>query len=165
MLGLAVLSLTGLSIGYGQAITFVAALLYALHIVGLGAWSDARQATGMAIVQLLVIAAVCFVATAYDGVVLPSTRADWASVLYMALFAGALAMLAQTWAQAAPASRAGGDHHEHGAGVRGDLRGAARRRVGHRPDARRRADGARGDAGRRAAPRRRIEAEVQHIAV
>ncbi|HWJ09934.1 MAG TPA: DMT family transporter, partial [Nocardioides sp.] len=37
--GLGVLTLDGLSIGYGEAITLVAALLYAAHIVGLGAWS------------------------------------------------------------------------------------------------------------------------------
>lgn len=98
--GLAVLSLDGFSVGYGEAITFVSALLYALHIVGLGAWSDARQALGMAILQIGVIAVVCTLATAPDGIVLPSTRADWASVVYMALVAGALAMLAQTWAQA-----------------------------------------------------------------
>ena len=44
--GLAVLTLDGLSIGYGEAITFLAALLYALHIVGLGAWSNAGDALG-----------------------------------------------------------------------------------------------------------------------
>ncbi len=98
--GLAVLSLSGLSVGSGQAITFVAALLYALHIVGLGAWSDAREVLGMAVVQLVMIALVAFVATAPDGIVLPSTTGDWLSVVYMALFAGALAMVAQTWAQA-----------------------------------------------------------------
>ena len=98
--GLAVLSLSGLSVGFGQAITFVAALLYALHIVGLGAWSDARQAIGMAIVQLVMITLIAFVATAPDGIVLPTTTGDWVSVIYMALFAGALAMVAQTWAQA-----------------------------------------------------------------
>jgi drug/metabolite transporter (DMT)-like permease len=94
-----VLSLSGLSVGYGQAITFVAALLYALHIVGLGAWSTAGETLGIAIVQLVMIALVSFVATVPDGIVLPATAADWLSVLYMALFAGALAMLAQTWAQ------------------------------------------------------------------
>ena len=41
--GLAVLTLDGLSIGYGEALTFVAAMLYALHIVGLSAWSNARR--------------------------------------------------------------------------------------------------------------------------
>ncbi len=100
MVGLGVLSLTGLSVGYGEAITFVSALLYALHIVGLGAWSDARQAMGMTIVQLVVITVVCLVATAPDGLVLPSTSGDWLSVVYMAVFAGALALAGQTWAQA-----------------------------------------------------------------
>jgi drug/metabolite transporter (DMT)-like permease len=97
--GLAVLTLQGLSVGYGEAITLVAAGLYALHIVGLGAWSDPRQALGMSIVQIGVITLVCWVATVPDGVVLPQTGADWASVVYMALVAGAAAMLAQTWAQ------------------------------------------------------------------
>jgi drug/metabolite transporter (DMT)-like permease len=100
MLGLGVLTLSGFSIGYGEAITLLAALLYALHIVGLGAWSNAREAMGMTIIQLLVITVVCFVATIPDGVVLPSTAQDWFAVLYMAVFAGALALAGQTWAQA-----------------------------------------------------------------
>jgi drug/metabolite transporter (DMT)-like permease len=97
--GLAVLSLQGFSVGYGEALTFVAAVLYALHIVSLGAWSTARDALGMSVVQLLVIAVICLVATAPDGVVLPATGRDWASVVYMAMVAGALGLFAQTWAQ------------------------------------------------------------------
>lgn len=99
-LGLGILTLDGLSLGYGEAITLVAALLYGLHIVALGAWSTTSDALGMSIVQVLVIAAVCLVATAPDGIVLPSRTSDWLSVLYMALVAGALALVAQTWAQA-----------------------------------------------------------------
>ena len=98
--GLGVLTLGGFSIGYGAAITLVAAVLYALHIVGLGAWSTPADAVGMSILQIIVIAAICFVATVPDGIVMPTTGRDWLSVLYMALFAGALAMLGQTWAQA-----------------------------------------------------------------
>ena len=97
--GLAVLTLDGLSVGYGEALTFVAAMLYALHIVGLGAWSDPGQAMGLAIVQLLVIAAVCLVCTAPDGIVLPDRASDWAALLYMALLPGALGIAGQTWAQ------------------------------------------------------------------
>jgi drug/metabolite transporter (DMT)-like permease len=97
--GLAVLTLNGLSVGYGEALTFVASVLYALHIVALGAWSTARDALGLSVVQLLVIAVVCLVATAPDGLVLPDTAADWWAVIYMALVAGALAIAAQTWAQ------------------------------------------------------------------
>jgi drug/metabolite transporter (DMT)-like permease len=98
--GLGVLTLDGFSVGYGEAITLVASLIYALHIVGLGAWSNPAEALGMSVVQLLVIAVVCLVATAPDGVVLPATGQDWASVVYMALVAGALGLVAQTWAQA-----------------------------------------------------------------
>jgi drug/metabolite transporter (DMT)-like permease len=100
MAGLGVLTLSGFSIGYGEALIFVAAMIYALHIVGLGAWSDARQTLGMAIVQLLVITVICTVCTAPNGIVLPDRTGDWVSVLYMAVFAGAGAMIGQTWAQA-----------------------------------------------------------------
>ena len=98
--GLAVLSLRGLSVGYGEALTLVAAMLYALHIVGLGAWSRAEDTIGLTIVQLAVITVVCLLATAPDGVVLPDRAGDWASVVYMAVFAAALALALQTWAQA-----------------------------------------------------------------
>ncbi|MBJ7356208.1 DMT family transporter [Nocardioides sp.] len=98
--GLGVLTLDGFSVGYGEAITLVASLIYALHIVGLGAWSTPGEALGMSVLQLLVIAAVCLLATAPDGVVLPESGRDWLAVVYMALVAGALALLAQTWAQA-----------------------------------------------------------------
>jgi drug/metabolite transporter (DMT)-like permease len=100
MAGLGVLTLSGLSIGYGEALIFVAAMIYALHIVGLGAWSDPQQALGMSIVQLIVITVICFVCTAPDGIVLPDRVGDWVSIVYMAVFAGAGAMIGQTWAQA-----------------------------------------------------------------
>jgi drug/metabolite transporter (DMT)-like permease len=98
--GLAVLTLSGLSVGYGEALTLVAAMVYALHIVGLGAWSTPTDALGMSIVQILVIAVICTVAAAPGGIVVPDRTGDWVSLVYMALVAGALAMLGQTWAQA-----------------------------------------------------------------
>ena len=53
----------------------------------------------MSIVQLVVIAVICLVAPVHDGIGLPPTPRDWLSLLYMAAFAGALALVAQTWAQ------------------------------------------------------------------
>ncbi|MCF6377304.1 DMT family transporter [Nocardioides KLBMP 9356] len=99
-IGLGVLALRGFSVGYGELITLASAVLYALHIVGLGAWSTARDAVGMTILQVVVIALVCTTATAYDGIVLPSRTADWLSLLYMAVVVGAAGLLGQTWAQA-----------------------------------------------------------------
>src|SRR3712207_7612003 len=55
---------------------------------------------GMTTVQLLVITGVSTLLTAPDGLVLPGSTADWASLLYMAVFAAALALAGQTWAQA-----------------------------------------------------------------
>ena len=98
--GLAVLTLDGFSVGYGEALTFVAAMLYALHIVGLGAWSNARDALGMSILQVVMVAVICLVASAPHGIVLPDNAEDWLAVVYMAVFPAALALLGQTWAQA-----------------------------------------------------------------
>jgi drug/metabolite transporter (DMT)-like permease len=105
--GLAVLSLRGLAVGYGEALTLASAALYALHILGLGRFSRAHTATGLATVQAFVIAIVCFVAAVPDGVTLPADGGQWTSLLYMALVAGAGALWAQTWAQShLPATRA-----------------------------------------------------------
>jgi drug/metabolite transporter (DMT)-like permease len=104
--GLGVLALNGVSIGYGELITLASAVLYALHIVGLSAWSTAQDAVGMTILQVMVIAVLCGLATAPDGIVLPDRTSDWVSVLYMAVIVGALGLLGQTWAQAhLPATR------------------------------------------------------------
>ncbi|MGN6129501.1 MAG: DMT family transporter [Nocardioidaceae bacterium] len=165
MAGLGVLTLSGLSLGFGEAITLVSAVLYALHIVGLGAWSTPGEAWGMTVVQLVVITVVCFVTTVPNGVVLPSSAGDWASVVYMAVVPGALALAGQTWAQAhlAPTRSAsimtmepvfaaffailvGGEAMTVRVGVGGAMVLAAMLLV-------------------ELLPRRKIEAEVQHIAV
>jgi len=105
--GLGVLSLRGLSVGFGEGLTLAAAALYALHIIGLGRWSTARSATGLATVQAFVITAVTLVGALPGGITLPSTGGQWSSLLYMALVAGAVALWAQTWAQShLPAARA-----------------------------------------------------------
>src|ERR671910_1548803 len=59
--GLTVLSLRGLSIGYGELLTCCAALIYAGHIVALGRLSEPGAAVSLSVVQLLVITAVCTV--------------------------------------------------------------------------------------------------------
>ena len=70
--GLAVLSLRGFSIGFGETITLAAAALYALHIIGLGKFSTAGSATGLATVQAAVITVVALVGALPGGVTLPS---------------------------------------------------------------------------------------------
>ena len=100
--GLAILGLNGLSIGFGEAITLASAVIYAVHIVGLSAWADAKAAVGMATVQLTVTAlvSVLWALVIEGGVSLPSTGFDWAAIGYMAVVSGAVAMIVQSWAQA-----------------------------------------------------------------
>jgi len=105
--GLATLSLSGLDagfggstgFGFGEGVTLLAAAIYALHIIGLGRYSSPKTAAALSAVQMITIAAVSLVAAAPGGIALPTGRGQWASVLYMALIAGAVAIWAQTWAQ------------------------------------------------------------------
>ena len=97
--GLATLSLRGIGVGFGETVTLLAAVIYALHIIGLGRYSSPATAAGLSTLQMVVIAAVSLVAAAPGGVELPTGGHAWASVLYMALIAGAVALWAQTWAQ------------------------------------------------------------------
>jgi len=107
--GLVTLSLNGFGFGFGfgESVTLFAAVLYALHIIGLGRYSSAASAAGLSAVQLIVIAVVSLMAASPGGIELPNSAGAWASVLYMALMAGAVAIWAQTWAQShLPATRA-----------------------------------------------------------
>jgi drug/metabolite transporter (DMT)-like permease len=99
-IGLGVLSLRGLSMGTGELLTLASAGLYGLHIVGLGAWSTPSNAFGLSSLQMVVIVLVCAIGAIPGGFTLPSGVSDWTSVIYMALVAGALALIVQTWAQA-----------------------------------------------------------------
>jgi drug/metabolite transporter (DMT)-like permease len=106
--GLGVLALNGFAVDMGVMLTLASAALYALHIVGLGHWSKRGDAFGMSAIQMVGIAIVCVAVTLpHHGPALPPDGKAWVAVLYMALIAGALAMLVQTWAQAhMPATRA-----------------------------------------------------------
>lgn len=99
ILGLGVLALQGVSLGLGEWLTLGSALLYALHILALGAWSRSRDALGLSVVQLVVVAVVCVVAAAPGGYAAPPTLGGWLLLLYLAVMSGGVAMLVQTWAQ------------------------------------------------------------------
>lgn len=98
--GLGVLSLQGFSLGLGELLTLASAGLYALHIVGLGAWSAPSNAFGLSTLQMVVIVVVCGLGALPGGFSVPGSGGDWLRVLYMAIVAGAIALIVQTWAQA-----------------------------------------------------------------
>lgn len=98
--GLALISLRGLSVGSGEAITLLCAVAFALHIVGLGEWSSSYNAAGLAVVQLTTVAAISMVIAAPASLAPPPDYGVWGAVLLTALAATALAFFVQTWAQA-----------------------------------------------------------------
>lgn len=98
--GLGFLALNGFSVSSGVLLILCSAILYAVHIVGLGQWSRSDNALGLSVVQLLVIGFVCLAVTLPFGISGPHTVSGWSSLIYMALVPGAMALLAQTWAQA-----------------------------------------------------------------
>ena len=99
-IGLGVMSLNGFSVGFGEALTLLSALLYALHIVGLGHWSRGENALGLAVVQLIVTALVNLVAATPGGITLVSSQDNVLVVIYLATASGAIALIVQSWAQA-----------------------------------------------------------------
>ena len=98
--GLALLSLHGFSVGRGEAITLLCAIAFALHVVGLGAWATARDAYGLAVVQLAVVAVVSLVAAAPDSLAPPPDAGAWGAIALTALAATAIGFFVQTWTQA-----------------------------------------------------------------
>ena len=103
--GLALLSLRGFSIGTGELLTLGCAVAFALHIVGLGEWSAAHDAYGLAVVQLAVVALGCL---AFALPLQPPPDAGvWGALALTAVLATAVAFVVQTWAQAhVPPTRA-----------------------------------------------------------
>ncbi len=98
--GLALISLNGFVLGFGELLTLGCAALFAGQIVGLGHWSTASDAYGLTVLQLGVVALMCLVASPLQGgLVVPPNAGVWAAILFLALAATALAFLAQTWAQ------------------------------------------------------------------
>ena len=98
--GLALLSLHGLSVGRGEAITLLCAVSFALHIVGLGEWATPGNAYGLAVLQTGTVGVVSAVISAPDTLSPPPDAGVWGAILLTALAATAFAFFVQTWAQA-----------------------------------------------------------------
>jgi drug/metabolite transporter (DMT)-like permease len=100
-LGLALLSLHGWSIGFGELLVLGSAFGFGAHIIALGKWSNGRDAYAMTVVQLAVCAILSGVASAFEGgYELPPDGGVWATVVFTAVVCTAVAFVIQTWSQA-----------------------------------------------------------------
>ena len=97
--GLGFLSLYGWSIGIGELLTLLCAVLFAAHIVALGQWSPKHNIYGLAFLQILTVGTVSMLAAIPDGLTLPPNAGVWGAVLLTAILASALAYIIQTWVQ------------------------------------------------------------------
>jgi len=98
--GLALLSLHGFSLGWGELLTLACALAFALHIVGLGEWSTPTDAVGLAVVQLSTVMVLCAACSGRGLLRPPPDAGVWVALALTAVAATAVAFLVQTWAQA-----------------------------------------------------------------
>jgi drug/metabolite transporter (DMT)-like permease len=100
LIGLGLISITGVSIEVGQLWGILCAVLFALHIVGLGRFSPGLDSYALTFVQLCAVAVVCWIGALPDGYQGPPTSDVWVAVLFTAVFATVFGFFVQTWAQA-----------------------------------------------------------------
>jgi drug/metabolite transporter (DMT)-like permease len=98
--GLALLSLHGWSVGYGEALVLVSAIAFGAHIVALGKWSNGLDSYAMTVAQLTGCALLTGVFAFIEGYEPPAGRSGWPVVFFTAIFATAIAFMVQTWSQA-----------------------------------------------------------------
>jgi drug/metabolite transporter (DMT)-like permease len=102
-IGLGVITLGGLGFDVGTISLLACAILFALHIVGLGRWSPGRDTYALTVVQLATVAVICWIGALFNpsdpGFQAPPDADVWNAVLFTAIFATAIAFFVQTWAQ------------------------------------------------------------------
>lgn len=98
-IGMAILSLKGFSIGLGEFLVLISAVLFAAHIIGLSYWSPNRDAYALTLVQMATVGLLALLCSFKGGFHAPHDRGVWVAVLYSAVAASAFAFIIQTWAQ------------------------------------------------------------------
>jgi drug/metabolite transporter (DMT)-like permease len=98
-IGLGLITLNGLGFDADTISLLACAVLFALHIVGLGRWSPGRDTYALTVVQLATVAVVCWIGALVDGYQGPPDADVWNAIGFCAVFATAIAFFVQTWAQ------------------------------------------------------------------
>ena len=98
-IGLFLISYNGVSIGRGETLVLISAILYGAHFVALGEWSDGGNTYALTLIQITTLAVMASLFTFKNGFQLPPDSSVWLAVLFTAFFATFLAFLVQTKAQ------------------------------------------------------------------
>jgi len=97
--GLAMLSFKGLSIGVGESLVLVSAILFAGHIIALSEWSNGMDTYALTLIQMAMVSAISFLGGFKQGIEAPHDSGVWQAIVYTAVLASAFAFLVQTWTQ------------------------------------------------------------------
>jgi len=107
-IGLYLISFTGISIGFGEALVLISAILFAGQIVALGEWSDGKNTYALTLIQILVSSVIFLTLSLIEGYQLPPDGGVWSAVLFTAFFATFIGFLIQTKAQSVMSATAAG---------------------------------------------------------
>ena len=98
IVGLALLSLNGWSVGIGELLTLGCAVFFAVHIVGLSEWSSHYEPYTFSLLQIGAVAVISLIAAMPGGIAVPPNLGVWRAVAITGVLATAVAFFVQTWA-------------------------------------------------------------------
>jgi len=98
-LGLYLIAYDGISIGLGEILVLISAVLWGGHIVILSEWSDGKNNYALTLIQILISAFILIVLSLSNGYQVPPDFSVWNTILLTAIFATVLAFFMQTKAQ------------------------------------------------------------------
>ena len=99
-IGLYLIAYNGISVGIGEILVLISAILFAAQIVAIGELSDGKNSYSLTLIQIIVAAVVFLVLTLIGGYQAPPDSSVWAAVIFTAVFATFFGFLIQVKAQA-----------------------------------------------------------------
>lgn len=98
-IGLFLISYNGVTIGVGEILVLISAIIYGAHFVALGEWSDGRNTYALTLIQIVTVAVLTSIFAFRDGFQIAPDSTVWLAIIYTAFFATFLGFLVQTKAQ------------------------------------------------------------------
>ncbi len=99
-IGLYLIAYNGISVGIGEILVLISAILFAAQIVAIGELSNGKNSYALTLIQIIVAAVVFVVLTLIGGYQAPPDSSVWAAVIFTAVFATFFGFLIQVKAQA-----------------------------------------------------------------
>ncbi len=98
--GLGLIALKGWTLGYGELLTLVCAIMFSIHIVGLDRWSDPEYVYSLTTTQIMMVFLVSLVMSIIQGGPHPPESSTlWIQIAFLSIFATCIGYFAQTWVQ------------------------------------------------------------------